>query len=124
MANHACLSPSTPDTDTQVFRAILRGVEKESGFDYPRCAKLTEGYTPSDITALCKAAVAIPARELRRAQARRSRRQLEGKEKTTDSINANKLKSSGDSATTTSKEGVTRSGHAHSKARSLRMTVS
>jgi hypothetical protein len=30
--------------------AILRDTETEQGFDYKQCARLTDGYTPSDIT--------------------------------------------------------------------------
>jgi SpoVK/Ycf46/Vps4 family AAA+-type ATPase len=40
-----------------VFKAILRNVKKDSGFDCKVCSSMTEGYTPSDITALCGAAV-------------------------------------------------------------------
>jgi SpoVK/Ycf46/Vps4 family AAA+-type ATPase len=40
-----------------VFKAILRDVKKDSSFDCKVCSAMTEGYTPSDITALCGAAV-------------------------------------------------------------------
>jgi SpoVK/Ycf46/Vps4 family AAA+-type ATPase len=50
-----------------VFKAILRNTKKERNFDYKACAKMTEGYTPSDITAVCKAAVAALVNERRRA---------------------------------------------------------
>lgn len=35
----------------------MRDVKKDSGFDFKICSAMTEGYTPSDITALCGAAV-------------------------------------------------------------------
>lgn len=40
-----------------MFKAILRDVKKDSGFDFKVCSAMTDGYTPSDITALCGAAV-------------------------------------------------------------------
>ena len=40
-----------------VFKVILQDVDKENGFDYNACAMMTEGYTPSDISALCGAAI-------------------------------------------------------------------
>ena len=40
-----------------VFKVVLQDTEKETGFDYNACATMTEGYTPSDISALCGAAI-------------------------------------------------------------------
>lgn len=40
-----------------VFKVILQDIEKEIGFDHNACAMMTEGYTPSDISALCGAAI-------------------------------------------------------------------
>ena len=57
------LGPPDKRTRALVFKAILLDVKKESNFDYSECSSLTEGYTPSDITALCSAAVAIPVQE-------------------------------------------------------------
>lgn len=57
-----------PDMPTRelVFKAILRNVPKEPGFDFAACARLTDGYTPSDITALCKAAISQLIHERRK----------------------------------------------------------
>ena len=49
--------PPDRKTRASVFKAILRDVKKDSSFDCKVCAAMTEGYTPSDITALCGAAV-------------------------------------------------------------------
>ena len=57
------LGPPDKRTRALVFKAILLDVKKENNFDYSECSSLTEGYTPSDITALCSAAVAIPVQE-------------------------------------------------------------
>ena len=46
-----------------VFKAILCDVKKDSNFDFSECSAMTEGYTPSDITALCSAAANIPVQE-------------------------------------------------------------
>jgi SpoVK/Ycf46/Vps4 family AAA+-type ATPase len=50
-----------------LLSAILRGTETEQGFDYKQCARLTDGYTPSDITALCKSAMSVIINERKRA---------------------------------------------------------
>ena len=38
-------------------------MKKDSNFDFTECSAMTEGYTPSDITALCSAAANIPVQE-------------------------------------------------------------
>lgn len=50
----------------EVFRAVLKTTPLEPSFDFLLCARATEGYSPSDIMGLCKAAAQIPLRELRR----------------------------------------------------------
>ena len=57
----------------EVLDALLRGVALDSTFDFTAASTLTEGYSPSDMRALCKAAVAIPLKQLRRQQARLAR---------------------------------------------------
>ena len=47
----------------QVLELLLRDVEKEKGFSMRLCAKMTEGYAPSDLLALCKAAVSMTVSE-------------------------------------------------------------
>lgn len=44
-----------------IFRRTLRNYELSSSppFDFHRCAELSEGFTPSDIRALCNSAVQI-----------------------------------------------------------------
>ena len=48
----------------EVFRAVLRTTVLDPSFDLNQCARATEGYSPSDILNLCKAATHIPLREL------------------------------------------------------------
>lgn len=47
-------------------------MRKDINFDFSECSSMTEGYTPSDITALCSAAASIPVQErniaIRKAQ--------------------------------------------------------
>ena len=54
-----------PDSKTRasVFRAILTNVKKDPSFNYAECSAVTDGYTPSDISALCSAAMNIPIQE-------------------------------------------------------------
>jgi len=47
----------------EIFRAILRTTLLDPAFDLRQCAKATEGYSPSDIKNICKAAAQIPVRE-------------------------------------------------------------
>jgi len=47
----------------EIFRAILRTTVLDPSFDLGQCAKATEGYSPSDIKNICKAAAQIPVRE-------------------------------------------------------------
>eukprot|EP00596_Hydrurales_sp_CCMP1899_P005552 CAMPEP_0119034480 /NCGR_PEP_ID=MMETSP1177-20130426/1468_1 /TAXON_ID=2985 /ORGANISM="Ochromonas sp, Strain CCMP1899" /LENGTH=418 /DNA_ID=CAMNT_0006991939 /DNA_START=336 /DNA_END=1592 /DNA_ORIENTATION=+ len=61
------VGPPDERTRALVFKAILRDTETERGFDYKQCARLTDGYTPSDITALCKAAMSVIINERKRA---------------------------------------------------------
>ena len=51
------LGPPDLKSRASVFKVILQDIEKEIGFDYNACAIMTEGYTPSDISALCGAAI-------------------------------------------------------------------
>ena len=60
----------------QVLELLLRDVEKERGFSMRLCAKMTEGYAPSDLVALCKAAASIPIREHKRKSEKNSIRPL------------------------------------------------
>jgi adenosinetriphosphatase len=46
-----------------VLSKLLRGVELEADFDADRCARGTEGYTASDLAAVCRSAVLIPIKE-------------------------------------------------------------
>lgn len=50
----------------EVLEVLLHEVEKEKNFSMRTCAKMTEGYAPSDLVALCKAAASIPLREHKR----------------------------------------------------------
>ena len=49
----------------EIFRKLLLKVKTEDDFDLDLCASRTRGYSSSDIVAVCKAAMAIPLRELR-----------------------------------------------------------
>jgi hypothetical protein len=51
------LGPPDLKSRASVFKVILQDIEKEIGFDYNACAIMTDGYTPSDISALCGAAI-------------------------------------------------------------------
>lgn len=51
-----------------VLSKLLRGVELDADFDADRFARSTEGYTASDLAAVCRSAVLIPIKE----QAKRS----------------------------------------------------
>ena len=51
------LGPPDLKARASVFKVILQDIEKEIGFDYNACAMMTDGYTPSDISALCGAAI-------------------------------------------------------------------
>ena len=44
----------------EVFGKLLQEVELDAAFDFDECARRTEGYTPSDIAAVCKAAAMPP----------------------------------------------------------------
>jgi SpoVK/Ycf46/Vps4 family AAA+-type ATPase len=46
-----------------VLAKLLRGVELDADFDADRCAQGTEGYTASDLAAVCRAAVLLPIKE-------------------------------------------------------------
>jgi SpoVK/Ycf46/Vps4 family AAA+-type ATPase len=111
-----------------VFRAILKGVEKESGFSYHRCAEITEGYTPSDIVALCKAALAIPTREWRRALMK-ERKRAESRKNVSDNSSSNSSSSSSvasnsGSATAKDSPGAHAATERHKKPRPLSIRVS
>jgi SpoVK/Ycf46/Vps4 family AAA+-type ATPase len=47
-----------------IFKVVLRHTKLSENFDFAACARLTEGFTPSDIVALCKQAVRIPLRAM------------------------------------------------------------
>jgi len=57
------IAPPDELSRREVLRKILKEVELAKTFDFALCAKLTEGYSASDLTALCKAAAAIPLTE-------------------------------------------------------------
>ena len=57
-------------TRVEVFRCLLRSTTCDPSLDLNLCAKATEGYSPSDILNVCKAAAQVPLRELRRKQSR------------------------------------------------------
>jgi SpoVK/Ycf46/Vps4 family AAA+-type ATPase len=46
-----------------VLSKLLRGVELDADFDSDRCAQCTDGYTASDLAAVCRAAVLQPIKE-------------------------------------------------------------
>lgn len=48
----------------EIFHSALRFVPLEPDFDFQTCARLTQDFAPSDIVALCKAAVTTRFREL------------------------------------------------------------
>ena len=50
---------------SEIFEKILEGVTTDENFDFTLCGKYTDGYSPSDIVALCKSAMSIPLREQR-----------------------------------------------------------
>jgi SpoVK/Ycf46/Vps4 family AAA+-type ATPase len=57
-------------TRVEVFRCLLRTTTCDPSLNLNLCAKATEGYSPSDILNVCKAAAQVPLRELRRKQTR------------------------------------------------------
>lgn len=56
-------APEEADREA-IFKAVLRNTKLSENFDFGACARLTEGFTPSDIVALCKAAVRLPSRAM------------------------------------------------------------
>ena len=63
--------PTDKGARVEVLKAILSEVQVAQDFDWEAAAKLTEGYSPSDMHALCKAAAAVPLREYHRGRLRR-----------------------------------------------------
>jgi hypothetical protein len=72
---HNALPHATPDTRhphtplrspcrAAILRVLLRAEELEAGFSFDELASLTEGYSGSDLKALCVAAAYQPIREL------------------------------------------------------------
>jgi transitional endoplasmic reticulum ATPase len=49
-----------------IFYKLLKNIQKENGFDYQSLAQLTEGYCSNDILNICKEAILIPIREMKR----------------------------------------------------------
>lgn len=49
----------------EVFRSLLSRVSVANNFDFKKCASLTDGYTASDILAVCKSAIADVRRDSR-----------------------------------------------------------
>lgn len=58
------VGPPDKQARESIFRAILRDVPL-SDFDFQAAAEMTSEYTPSDIVALCKAAMQILVKEIR-----------------------------------------------------------
>lgn len=52
----------------EVLQSLLGGVALDPAFDFDMCAWRMEGYTPSDMIAVCRAAMLMPAQEARKAQ--------------------------------------------------------
>ena len=50
----------------EIFRLLLKTTLLDNDFDFSQCAAATEGYTPSDILNVCKAAAQVPLREYKR----------------------------------------------------------
>ena len=66
----------------EVLKVILRGVSIDYDFDWNYAATLTQGYTPSDLQALCKAAASIPIQEAYRRRKKRQRKELNERKRT------------------------------------------
>jgi SpoVK/Ycf46/Vps4 family AAA+-type ATPase len=49
-----------------IFYKLLKNIEKEKGLDYQSLAQLTDGYCSNDILNICKEAILIPFREMKR----------------------------------------------------------
>lgn len=64
------IGPPNEHARADIFRLVLKNTQLDAAFDFGRCAASTEGYTPSDITNVCKAAVHIPLREFKRLSTR------------------------------------------------------
>ena len=47
----------------KVLKILLKGSKLDNSFDFEYLSSLTEGYTPSDLLALCKAAVQLAQRD-------------------------------------------------------------
>jgi SpoVK/Ycf46/Vps4 family AAA+-type ATPase len=52
----------------EVFEVILRDSSIEENFDFSKCAKITEGFSPSDIVSLCRSAMQISIQKRRSAK--------------------------------------------------------
>lgn len=51
----------------EILKVILRDTKVHTNMDWAHISRATDGYSPSDLLALCKAAAAIPLRDYRRA---------------------------------------------------------
>ena len=71
-----------------VFKVILQDIEKENNFDYNACAVMTEGYTPSDISALCGAAINSLLTERKNAQQKEKKKDKDNSLKSDNNNNS------------------------------------
>jgi ATPase family AAA domain-containing protein 1 len=57
------IGPPNYEERKEIFIKILTGIPLVKRFDFDLCAKLTDGYTPNDIKAVCRAAAIRTLRE-------------------------------------------------------------
>ena len=69
----------------------MRGVSVDYDFDWSHAASLTQGYTPSDLQALCKAAASIPLKEAYRKRKIRKRKEIVQRRKAGSITNGTKV---------------------------------
>ena len=75
----------------EVLKVMLRGVSVDYDFDWSHAASLTQGYTPSDLQALCKAAASIPLKEAYRKRKIRKRKEIVQRRKAGSITNGTKV---------------------------------